>query len=267
MVLGRVRRLANVADAARRARVVDTSLRFAVNQSRRSPGVHTYGIRGSGLRIALRHGTTDIAAFNEVFVNGDYLVPTGLVRVVSEPRAPRVLDLGANIGSFALWTLARNRASRVVSIEPDPGNASIIRLAQRLNPDADWKLIEAAATVKDGVVQFAAGHGTASHLAGNRDDRAIVVRAVDAFPLLDDCDIAKIDIEGGEWPILSDPRLAGCRLRVLVVEYHSRDGFDGATAVALLQRAGFTTHVPTAKSSAKGLLWAYRSCRGAVIGG
>ena len=47
--------------------------------------------------------------------------------------------------------------------------------------------------------------------------------AVDVLPELENADLVKIDIEGAEWALLADPRFAGARPSVLVLEYH-RDG-------------------------------------------
>jgi FkbM family methyltransferase len=239
-------------------RVLDTPLRFAVNQSCRRPGVHAYRIRGSQLRIALRHGTLDIAAFSEVFVYGDYVPPARVAAVMTSLASPRILDLGANIGTYALWALAHDPTSSILSVEADPANAEMIRTARRLNPNTNWELLQAAATNAPGKVSFAAGHGTRSHIATANDSDAIEVQAVDALPLLNDCTIAKIDIEGAEWDILTDSRLRDCGVRVVVVEYHSCYGFTASTAVDCLRTAAFEVSPPILKAPDVGLAWGYR---------
>ena len=54
------------------------------------------------------------------------------------------------------------------------------------------------------------------------DGSGKVVEAVDVFPLLADCDLIKIDIEGAEWEILQDPRFADLRASHVILEYHPR---------------------------------------------
>jgi FkbM family methyltransferase len=239
-------------------RVVDAPFRFAVNQSCRRAGIHTYRLRGSEIQIALRHGTLDNTAFTEVFVHKDYLPPAPVAEVIASLASPRILDLGANIGAYALWALARDPTSRILSVEADPHNAAMLRTARDLNPGASWELLEAAATNAPGTVSFAAGHEMGSHIARAEDQETIMVEAVDALPLLDDCDIAKIDIEGAEWEIISDQRLRGCEVRAIVVEYHAREGLSAATAVEYLRAATFEVYGPVVKSPDMGLIWGYR---------
>jgi hypothetical protein len=43
---------------------------------------------------------------------------------------------------------------------------------------------------------------------------------VDALELLERADVAKIDIEGGEWELLGDPRFPRGAPRAVVLEYH-----------------------------------------------
>ena len=53
----------------------------------------------------------------------------------------------------------------------------------------------------------------------------------------------KIDIEGGEWAILADERLAAAGAMVIVMEWHARNSPSDDphhAATALLERAGYT---------------------------
>ena len=69
-----------------------------------------------------------------------------------------------------------------------------------------------------------------------------MVEVVDVLPEVVAADFLKIDIEGGEWPILADRRFRDVRARALVMEYH-RMGSPGEDAAAeasrLLRDAGF----------------------------
>jgi hypothetical protein len=85
----------------------------------------------------------------------------------------------------------------------------------------------------------------------------------DAFPLIADADLVKIDIEGGEWPILADARFASMRARAVVLEYHidgSPSGDPAGSAAAALTAAGFVVGEPVpATAPGYGTLWAWRA--------
>ena len=99
-----------------------------------------------------------------------------------------------------------------------------------------WRVIEAAAATANGRVGFAAGRYAESRIDPDGSD----VAAIDAFDLLADCDLAKIDIEGGEWPLLADERLAGLECAV-ILEWHPYDcpsPDPQAAAAAALESGG-----------------------------
>jgi hypothetical protein len=75
-------------------------------------------------------------------------------------------------------------------------------------------------------------------------------------------DLVKMDIEGGEWPILTDARLARLPTRVVVMEWHEHrcpHPSPRAYACDLLGGAGFVRqwHEP-GRFASNGLLWAWR---------
>lgn len=120
-------------------------------------------------------------------------------------------------------------------------------------------MVEAAATNRDGELRFQTGVGMGSHLTESED--ALAVPAVDLFSYLPDADFAKIDIEGGEWSILTDDRMADLHDIVIVMEYHrhmapSLPPLDAA--VACLEKAGFTTGFNKPNYWGHGILWAWK---------
>lgn len=120
------------------------------------------------------------------------------------------------------------------------------------------EIVPACASTTAGTVGFAGGMGAGSRV---RDD-APSDAAIDALPLLMEADFAKIDVEGSEWPILRDSRLAGVERLVLVMEYHRRFPFDtGAADEArwLLAEAGFEVVDLRPNYWGHGLLWAVKS--------
>jgi FkbM family methyltransferase len=199
---------------------------------------------------------------DEIFSQHEYEPPhEAEVALLALPGAPRVVDLGANIGLFGAWALARFPEATIVAVEADPANAEIHRRTIQANElDARWRLIEAFAATAPGVVRFAAGEHATSHVA-ERDEDSIEVPAVDVLPELAEGDLVKIDIEGAEWDLLADARFRHIRPRALVLEYH-QEGCPGPDAAAIaehvLSAAGLAVvHVGRKPQFGAGLLWAF----------
>jgi FkbM family methyltransferase len=245
-----------------RGALLRETARFTLRELMGRSVVGSYRLRRSGLRVQLRHGTPDVLAFDEVFYQRHYELP-GLVTRALEGTKPRILDLGANIGLFALAMFERYSEARVVAVEPDRFNAALLRRAIALNGRGDdWTLIEAAASNADGSVQFLAGRFSLSQLAAAGDEPdAEAVPAVDVLPHLAASDFVKLDIEGGEWAILSDDRFPSFAPRAIVLEYHPYlcPAPDArAAALELLQRAGYAHRPIFDRSDGTGMLWAWR---------
>lgn len=212
-----------------------------------------------GGHVWIRHGTADVFTVAEVLARDEYAIPRDAHRLL--PDRPRVLDLGANIGMFGIRALRDLAPSIITAVEADPYNAQVLRRnAANVPMGTDWRVVEAfAAPIGDSSVEFAAGQ-----FAESRSGAAAghAVPTVDAFPLMDQADLVKIDIEGAEWPILEDPRLATTTARVLVLEYHrwgcEPEDDPSTRCHHLLHRAGFEWRDSGAPGDDFGTLWAWR---------
>ncbi|MFH1177660.1 MAG: FkbM family methyltransferase [Acidobacteriota bacterium] len=127
-----------------------------------------------------------------------------------------VVDVGANIGFHALHAAHLVRPEgRVFALEPDPRNASLMRLSLSLNPpDLAVEVIEAAASDADGeLILSDCGNAANSGARFTHEDRARLDRLVHgAEPTFQSVralcwdehfpeqriDLIKIDIEGFE---------------------------------------------------------------------
>jgi FkbM family methyltransferase len=209
----------------------------------------------SGRDVLVRHRTRDLAILVEVFGAHRIYEPPEPVRALLESPL-RVIDLGANIGLFSLWALDRWGVHDLVTFEPDPDNA---RLLDALAADCQWDRRTAAASNHNGTMRFRAGLYSESR-AAHDGEPAITVPVADLFAE-SPCDLLKIDIEGGEWPILADPRLEGFA-RVIVMEWHGAECPEldaSATVHRLLQERGYTScHDVPGDWERNGLLWAWR---------
>jgi FkbM family methyltransferase len=272
-VLGLIRRLATLPGIRRltqvdalmrisfslRSSLVRTPGRFVRNELSPGSGVTaTYLLKGSDVRVTIRHKTNDILVLDEVFSQREYRLPEKVVARLDRMRPLKVADIGANIGLFGAWLLARFPDAEILALEPDPSNADVHRRTIEANGAAAWRLVEGAATTKDGTIRFSVGEFARSHVADSQEP-GIEVQALDIFPLVEDVGLLKIDIEGAEWPILQDPRFAQLDPEVVVLEYHpegSPSSEPAQAAEALLVEAGFDIVAHHPKDSRTGVFWA-----------
>jgi FkbM family methyltransferase len=268
------RRLRAAYHALRVLAVMQPAHRFASDLLRGAPE-GTYRVRRTGQTVTLRP-RPDLQVAREHLTRGGY-EPPAAVRATARSRAGggsdigggalRLVDLGANIGLSVLSTLARERDATVVAVEPDPANAALLQRNIAQNGLTDRvTVVAAAAGIGPGVVPFAAGHCELSRVAGlgglpNASTGVIDVEVVDAFALLAGADLVKIDIEGGEWPLLRDPRLRTLDAPVLVMEWHAAgSGVDAPRdeAERLLRSAGYEVIHMGRPLDEAGELWAFR---------
>ena len=195
---------------ARGASVVRPSISFIANQMR-SNHVGWYRLRGPGLTVALRHRSRDVAILNEVFggtggFNG-YNPPPELAAELDRLESPRILDLGANIGLFGLYALSRWPASRITAYEPDADSAGLLGATVEANGLRDrWQIHRVACSNRAGTIPFASGLFSDARIAEPGEPGTIEVDVINLFAEDLAVDLLKIDIEGGEWPILLDDR-------------------------------------------------------------
>jgi len=191
--------------AARRIKYADDSLlRFRLR---------------NGLKVEVRADARFV--LNEIFLDRVYDVDGldwGSMR--------NILDLGGNMGLFALYAWSRARDATIHSFEPEPGNAALFRRNIDQN-NAPVKLHQVAVSDKTGVVRFSIGGNSAEYkLAREDDEDTIEVEAItptQMFDLIDadEIDFAKIDIEGGErglFAACTDDQLR--RFKAIAIEWH-----------------------------------------------
>jgi len=92
-------------------------------------------VRGAG-RIAMRRNSTDADVVRQVFRKREYdfsgtaqyrAVCTAYGAMLEAGETPLILDIGANIGASAIWFARAFPRARIVTVEPDPGNAAMCR--------------------------------------------------------------------------------------------------------------------------------------------
>lgn len=155
------------------------------------------------------------------------------------PDTPQVLDLGANVGSFAIFARHRWYDSVIHSYEPDP---DMYRMLLANTAHMPWsRTIPHDVTIgaKRETRTFHRGVDTAS---GSFYDNGIidgVAFDVDVVPACDlhTADIIKVDIEGAEWEFLDGYRYLH-EASYVAIEYH-RDISERQMLIDRLAPMGF----------------------------
>jgi FkbM family methyltransferase len=255
-------RAIEIVSSWRRSDIVNGRIRFFLNDVRRRPGVSCYTLRNGTDTVLIRHSNVeDSFVLKEIFGAVDtYAVPEEVDRALRSAGVSVVTDLGANIGLAALKFGRMFPRAQLVCVEADKSNASILEATLALNELLSrTRVMKVAAAASAGTLQFVAGQGGRSHVAAPGEEGGDV-EAVDIFPVLEETDLLKIDIEGGEWPILEDDRVGPTPIKAICMEYHARlcPGSNATTtATALLNNAGFDV-VSLREEPPGGVLWALR---------
>ena len=259
--------------------VTDT-LRFAGRELFSRHCVGEYRLRRSGRTLFVRHPASDAWVVYEVVRRGVYLPPPEVERAIrARTDAPRIVDLGAHVGSASLLLLERFPSAHILAVEPNPGSAALLKRAIARNGlDPQWEVRQVAAGTAPGTATIE-GFSILSHFVREGTQEAVdqlpylrrfqkdavgpptEVEVVDVFDLLAGADLVKMDIEGAEWPILQDPRFAELPITALVLEYHpqgSPEHDTTALVTRLLTDAGFRIGELFDQHDRVGLVWAWR---------
>ena len=221
----------------------------------------TIGLR-DGTRLIVRSGTEDYWIASEIFFDHQYDPPVALDLAGMQT----IVDVGANVGYSCLWFARVCPRARITAFEPLPDHVAQTRANLALNRlQHRVELVGAAASTAPGTLAVEPA-GAQTKVTSDRSPSSVTVPAVDLFAALPPgrIDLLKMDIEGGERPLLADTRFstAAQRIGYVVVEWH--DPAAGVQAKQWcehrLREAGFDV-VEGADYGVAGLIWGLRPGR------
>lgn len=169
--------------------------------------------------IHLRKKTSDIPAFEQVFITQEYDFDPGC-----DPSI--IIDAGANIGLGSAYFANRYPAARILAIEPEPENYQMLKknaaLYENVTP------IKAALWFEDTELNiFDQGQGEWAYTVGEENlggigkTMALSIPHLMAAYDLPYIDILKVDIEGSEKELFTSNYEEWLpKVRVLVIELH-----------------------------------------------
>lgn len=215
-------------------RLSRSKLRWAVCPRRKSVSVH---LRELGKSVILRSHTSDIFVLNELVLDRGY---DPVLAFLPDPVRV-VVDLGANVGLVSRWILDKYPDAQVIAVEPEPGNAAVLRR----NLEATGKrfiVIQACAGASERQVML---NTDGAECACSMDDGptagGISVPVLTMQQILSgigdsSIDLLKCDIEGAEAELFDACESWIGRVKVIVAELHG--AYTAAHLIDALRRNG-----------------------------
>ena len=170
----------------------------------------------------LRLPSTDVPTYCEVFLRRDY--------AFEAQRAPQVIvDAGANIGLSAIFFANLFPDARIYALEPEPSNFQMLlknvapyEQITALNV-ALWNENKLISLVDPGLGEWGFMTEDAAHGALERGlVQALTLDRLIQDHQLDRIDLLKLDVEGAEREVFSDPGAWIDRVDAMIVELHDR---------------------------------------------
>lgn len=202
--------------------------------------------------LHLRCGRADYHMFHRIYLRDEYELNPLL-----EEGLDCVVDLGGNVGIFS--SRVAPSAKKVITCEPVPENFA--QLERNIGGYDNIERLKIAVADENGTmkiylpVQEGATGVFSAHREGNEDrlsEACVEVESVSFATLLetqgiDEIDLLKIDVEGGEYDILYPAADLLPRVRRIHGEYHDVRADDPRTRIAnfgkWLRDQGYTVRV------------------------
>jgi FkbM family methyltransferase len=236
------------------------------------PGIKTVGLRSRGLKFRVR-GAMDVWSIKETFLDHFY----EKYGFTIQPNW-KIIDIGAGIGDYTLYTAMAQQNSKVFSFEPYPESFVLMQENLRLNAITNVQVFDEAIGAASGelILDLTGGEPLQfqSHLKKSVNVKKSLsissLSLVDALTRLglESCDLLKLDCEGAEYEILfGTPPPVLEHIRRIVMEYHDNlIQYDHTDLTRFLIEQGFQVETfPNPVHSHLGYLRAIRkSGRGGI---
>ena len=233
-----------------------------------APGRFTFDVRGLGKLAVERRA---LGPFRENFFDDLYFA--GFPNLVLErlETNPLMLDVGANVGFFALAAFRKFPSAKIFSFEPHPYCIGELDAYRQQFGQFDWSLVPEAVSKEKAVLQLTTDHpddftSTASLTPHERHDHSFPVKADTLKAFLDaqqieKVDYLKLDCEGAEYDILYNADAETMqRIQAACIEAHPSSEPNNRLyrLEAFLQEQGFKTATLDANVET-GMIYAWRT--------
>lgn len=188
-------------------------------------------ISKNGYECYVRPYTSDLKVFEQIYINREYEYLLDIIEKKKNSETLNIIDAGSNIGLFAQWLKQYVKINKIISIEADKENHQFqsrynIAVNKSLINKAIWgtdnQVLTLGSTFRDGE------HWAKSIVHGDKE----IGSQVSSITLNElyrqyfdnvDIDILKIDVEGAEANIFTEPssyNIILTKTNILAIEIH-----------------------------------------------
>ena len=201
----------------------------------------------NGLQIKVIKKAGDLTTLFEIFVNEDYQFNK------INKKNIKILDIGANVGYFSLYTSQKFPDSEIFSFEPFPETYERLQENLKLNNSVNIKTFQLAVSDFEGPAEFYsidwAGCNTlvkdkfSEGFYKTTTVKTIPFKGISKLTGIEEFDYAKIDCEGSEYPIILNSPASAIRIvKKYVFEVHSDTNYGGDDLIKRLIELGYKTN-------------------------
>src|SRR5262249_33438086 len=147
----------------------------------------------------------DLFVLREVFVKEAY---QDVLPLLNGRKGIRLVDIGANLGSFTIWMERKLGVREAFCFEPEPDSFRLLDFNLRLNGCSNAQSIESAVggvarTIRISLKQDSPGGTTIYDAPAASEGKEVRVVAFGQWMegIEGDFDLLKVDCEGAEWEI------------------------------------------------------------------
>lgn len=200
------------------------------------PRFHEFSIKLNGWYLCIPDSASFLSAYKEIFVQKIYAFKF-------QNKAPRILDLGANIGLSILFFKHLYPEAQIVAFEADKKIYDCLKKNVHGNGYHDVQLINKAIWSESTTLKFTPDGADGGRLAIAEGQELLEVEAVAISEILENhkFDFIKMDIEGAEKLVLPACEKYLTEVKFLFVEYHSLVGETQSLdkILHILSKSGF----------------------------
>lgn len=177
----------------------------------------------------------DWVGVREVFFEDEYRI---LKKIDLGAENPKIVDLGSNIGGFAISAFNRWPGASVISVEAAQDTFEVLKKNREINQELDWHVVHAGVWSSDGELVLDRKDISIGHrVSDSEDGERIPSMTLDTIlnnQGWNGVDLMKMDIEGAEEVVI--PVIANLlkETSVLIIEVHT-DRIDPANVYSVLR--------------------------------
>lgn len=222
----------------------------------------------NGLKFSIENAknkfeSSGMATITEIIIYKNYNPPGFEIK-----ENDIIIDIGANIGIFSIYSSLNAKKGKIYAFEPFKKHFSKLNKNLRLNNLANVKTFNLAVGKKKGKRDFFVSetHTGAHSLLENKDTRikttveVIGLKQIFEENKIKECDLLKIDCEGGEYEILySTPKKILDKIKKIALEFDNLDNSlkNGISLKKYLEKKGFEVKIEGGHDPS-GILYAKR---------